>query len=92
MLFLYRAGLIISCLAVGFASGFFHGQRIGRKVALKGAVIAYQKRERINGDVSKLNDIDLCIALGGLPDECASLVLGMAESLEDKKSGKNDQK
>lgn len=75
--------IIVTLLSV-YGLGFLYGRESGRKKALENAIIAFQKREKINDDISKLGDVDLCIALGGLPDECGSLMRGLDETTENK--------
>ncbi|RCL02574.1 MAG: hypothetical protein JSC188_000091 [Candidatus Tokpelaia sp. JSC188] len=92
MILSYRIGSYVLLLFISFATGFLCGQRLDHKSTLQSAVVSYQKREKINGDVSKLSDIDLCIALGGLSDKCAFIVQRLDEATKSKLSGKNGQK
>ena len=73
----YRLGFISLILAAAFLSGFFYGRSAGRTAALESAVIAYQNRERIDHETDNLSPVDLCIAVGGLPDECTTLLRGV---------------
>lgn len=38
---------------------------------LQRALEAWETRNEIETDIGRLNDIELCIELGGLPDDCA---------------------
>jgi len=80
MPFLYRAGFIIPCLAAAFVSGFFYGRLSGHGEQLKSTVAAFQNRERIDNEIENLDAINLCLALGGLPDKCASIVRGLEKA------------
>jgi len=70
----YRIGIYVLFLSAAFASGFFYGCESGRKKAFQSAVIAFQKREKIDNDISKLGSVELCIGLGGVPNECTSFM------------------
>lgn len=67
------AGAILA-VCVAFGSGYIKGRADGRAIASKAAVEATfkQLRERgmINEDVRNSDITDICIELGGLPDEC----------------------
>lgn len=78
----YRIGLVALLFYAAFMSGFFYGGRRSREAALQNAVIAFQAREKINHGVENMRDVDLCIALGGLPDDCAAILRGMGEAAE----------
>ena len=88
----YRIGLYALLLSAAFTSGFFYGRSSGRNDALKAAVTAFQNREKINHDVSKLGDIDLCVALGGMRDECEELMPGMDKTTQARQPGQNGQR
>lgn len=80
----YRLGLLAVIIAMAALSGFFYGRKLEQKAALESAVEALQKRERINNEVSHLNSFDLCIALGGLPDQCTVFLPRLDETAESK--------
>jgi len=63
-----------------FAGGYVQGQKYGREATLKAAVTAYQTRERINHETDNLDPHALCLALGGMSDECAALLRRMDET------------
>jgi len=76
----YKIGLV-ACVAAGiFAAGYWQGRQHGREATLKAAMQAYQSRGQINETVQNLNPVALCLALGGLRDECADLMRGLAEA------------
>lgn len=39
---------------------------------LERAVEAWETRNEIETDIGRLDDVELCIELGGLPDDCAN--------------------
>jgi len=71
-------------LGLAFTGGFIQGKQSGREAALKAAVAAYQTRERINHETDKLNPRALCLALGGLPHECADLMRGVHQTTKNQ--------
>jgi len=71
---LVRIGLYVVGLSLIFASGYLAGRQHGRVVTLQAAVQAYQMREKVNHEINNMDDIALCHAIGGLPDECADLM------------------
>lgn len=87
----WQVFIAIGILAGTYTLGFLYGQASGRESALARAVVSFQNREKINHEIESLDSVGLCIALGGLPDECATLMRGVAETAESKQSG-NDGK
>jgi len=73
----YKIGLTALVLMVAFTSGYFSGRQHGREAALKAAVEAYQSRGRINEQVQNMDASRLCLALGGMSNECADLLRGL---------------
>ena len=65
-------GLVLG-IAFGFTAGFFKGQASARIKQLEGTVEAHETRNKIDDAVSRAGDYDLCIRLGGLPDDCDKL-------------------
>jgi len=70
-------------LILAFTGGFIQGRNYGREAALKAAVQAYQTRERINHETDNLNPHALCLALGGVQHECATLMQRMDTPTKD---------
>jgi len=68
----YAFGSLVGVGIVGaaFISGFFIGKRSQRDRELQKTIEALYEREKINEKISKFDDVDLCVALGGLPDDC----------------------
>jgi len=77
MILPYKISLGFLLLAGLFAAGYFSGCQQGRKTTLKAAVSAYQLRGQINHETDNLDPVALCHALGGLREECATLLRGM---------------
>jgi hypothetical protein len=67
------AGVALTILAGAYGTGYFKGRADGRTAQLKQAVKAYETRNGIDTVVDGLGSQQLCIELGGLPDECAQL-------------------
>ncbi len=73
---------IIAIVVAGLMAGaYFKGRSDARVATLKATVEAYKKREDIDNEVRDLSHYDLCVRLGGLPDECAEL-RGVEETTE----------
>lgn len=66
-------------LAAAFGSGYYKGRSAGRVEALQATVKAYQKREGIDDAVGSMDDVRLCLQLGGMRHECEQL-RGMEEN------------
>lgn len=59
---------------IAFAAGFLAGQDYANDQIAADTVKAFKDREKVNSNVQKLSDFDLCVALSGLYDgECAEL-------------------
>ncbi|WP_332065707.1 hypothetical protein [Bartonella sp. CB189] len=72
-----RAMVMITLIIVVALSSFFYGRFVQKNKALIQAVSAFQNREKINDEILALSPFNVCLALGGMPDECASVVHGM---------------
>jgi len=83
MSLLHKLGIAAVVLITAFTSGYMAGRNHGREATLKAAVKAYQTRERINHETENMDAAALCLALGGLPVECADIMRGLAEAAED---------
>lgn len=77
-----RAGAIIlgAVALMVFAVFAIHtayqaGRDAERTAALTNSVEILRKRSAIDDKIKGMDDRQLCLALGGLPDECASLGL-----------------
>jgi len=77
-----RIGLSVVGLGLIFTSGYIAGRQHGRVATLQAAVVAYQNREKINHEVQNLDPVALCRAVGGMPDQCADLLLGLHETTQ----------
>ena len=80
------AGAVAGALLVSgpvYLNGRADGRELGRVAALEQAVKAYQQREDIDNATGNLSDTELCVILGGLPDECATVVRGLDETTGD---------
>jgi len=76
-LVLIRIGIAALLLAGIFIFGYFTGRQHGREAVLKAAVAAYKTREKINHETENLDPIALCRALGGVREQCATLMRGL---------------
>ena len=78
------AVLLSGALMGGF---YWHAYRRGAEAVrienLKAEVEAFKNRSDVDAKVQSLGDYDLCIHLGGLPDDCA-VVRGLDESAPAK--------
>lgn len=54
-------------------AGYMKGRSDGKIEQLKGSVEAYQERGDIDNETRNLGDYDLCLRVGGLPDQCDEL-------------------
>lgn len=68
----FAAGVLIAFLPA-FALGKYEGRQLERQAVIQRSIEAYQKRERIDHDVSGLDAARLCRELGGLPERCQQL-------------------
>lgn len=80
---LYMAIAGLAFLGLVFGAGYWKGNTDGRVRVLADTVKAHQKREGIDDAIGSLDDVSLCIELGGVPDECAQL-RGLEETAEGK--------
>jgi hypothetical protein len=83
---LWRLGAMAAVIAAVFAAGYVKGKSDGRVAALKDTVAAYQKRGDVDATVRNMDAVDLCVELGGLPDECAGL-RGLASDTSEARDG-----
>ncbi|MCZ2203726.1 hypothetical protein [Bartonella sp. A05] len=77
MTIISRLSLIFTFMIAAALSGFFYGRSFEHTKTLSQAVVAFQNREKINDETFALSPFHLCIALGGLSDECSTLLHGM---------------
>ncbi|MHC5308200.1 hypothetical protein [Bartonella sp. LJL80] len=77
------AATIILVLAA-FIGGFFYGRSYQHTSMLENTVQAFQNREAIDHETSLLSTLDACIAIGGLPNECAILLRGLDSTTKGK--------
>lgn len=64
---------VIALVAAAYALGHYKGVDAGRVAQLKDTVAAYETRKEIDQNTGRLGDVDVCIALGGLPEQCDEL-------------------
>jgi hypothetical protein len=70
---LIAAGVALVAGSGLYLVGYFSGIRDGRIEQLKDTIAAEKARDKIDADTARLSDYDLCVSLGGLPDQCAEL-------------------
>ncbi|UXN05274.1 hypothetical protein [Bartonella sp. HY761] len=73
----YRIIGLVALIIAAAASGFFYGREFERATALKNAANAYQSASEIQNEVNHLSDYALCIALGGVSEECHIFLRGL---------------
>ncbi|RVD44653.1 hypothetical protein EN742_01685 [Mesorhizobium sp. M4A.F.Ca.ET.020.02.1.1] len=56
-----------------FLGGYAKGRSDARVAVLADTVKAYKKRTDVDAKVRNMDAADLCIELGGLPDDCEQL-------------------
>ena len=66
------AGVILVLVSASHIYAYRAGSEAGRRDALSKSVELLRERNSINEKVRGMSPADLCAALGGLPDECAS--------------------
>jgi len=74
------AALALIVVSAAYVSGFFYGKKSNEYKELKNKVEALNKREKINEEMQNLDDVGLCLALGGLPDICAKQLRRLGEA------------
>ncbi len=75
------AGLAIAVMIIAGVA-FHKGRGFERAKSLRATVEAMKKRDRIDENISGLDDVKLCVLAGGLPDECEQLRRVEAEQPE----------
>ncbi|WP_336288143.1 MULTISPECIES: hypothetical protein [unclassified Bartonella] len=83
MSLLSHSHLVIALVIVVALSSFFYGRSFERSRTLIQAVSAFQNREKINDEIFFLSPFHVCLALGGMPDECATVLRGMDEATKN---------
>ena len=73
----YRACLAMLLLGFAFGSGFFYGHNYEKNSILKSAIKAFQNREDIDNETNALSSFDVCLALGGVPNQCIQFMRGL---------------
>ena len=68
-----RYVLIAVAIAVVAGGAYWKGLQAGKVQGLKDTVQAYKNREQVDENINRLGAYDLCIELGGLPEQCAEL-------------------
>jgi len=72
--------LALTIVAAAFISGFFYGKQSHRDKELRQTIEALHEREKINETIHKLDDVGLCVGLGGLRNDCARLLRRLGEA------------
>jgi hypothetical protein len=60
-------------LGVAYIAGTHNGRTMGRIDALQASVDMLRERNKTDAEIQNLDDISLCVLLGGLPDDCKRL-------------------
>jgi len=68
-----RIGLAVLLGGAVWAGGYLSGMNAGKLEQLADTVKAYERRETINEKVQAATRYDLCVSLGGMPDQCNEL-------------------
>ncbi|WP_336278484.1 hypothetical protein [Bartonella sp. CB175] len=74
---MFRLSLMITLVIVAALSSFFYGRSFERNRTLMQAVSAFQNRKKINDKIFSLSPFHVCLALGGVPDECSTVLRGV---------------
>ena len=67
-------GAVLGAIAVAapvYLYGKAEGRQIERAASLSRSVEALRERNRVDDEVRDMDARSVCIAIGGLPDECA---------------------
>ena len=68
------AGVVaIGIIGGGLTAAYFKGRADYRAELLEDTLKAHETRDEIDAKIDELDRRDLCIRLGGLPDECDEL-------------------
>lgn len=74
-------------LGLTFVGLFYLGVHMGKTAArvdqLRSSVQAENDRKNVDKEIEGLDDVQLCVRIGGMPDECRS-VFGVDSSTESK--------
>lgn len=70
---IYKLGAGVAVILAVFYLGQWKGHNDGKIEQLKDSVEAVQTRESIDSTINNSDDYAVCIALGGLPDDCRAL-------------------
>lgn len=68
-----RLAVLGLAVVIAAGAGYFKGGRDERAEMLRDTVKALQNRSAIDADVQGLSAFDLCVGIGGLPNECEEL-------------------
>jgi hypothetical protein len=63
----------VTCFAALLYGAYMRGQDAAKLDLLKARLEAERARQEVDDAVKSLSDRDLCIRLGGLPDDCNKL-------------------
>ena len=69
--------IIIVVILAAASGGLFIGQRLEKQKSLAAANAAFQKSREVENEVEALTPYNRCLALGGVPNECAVLLRGL---------------
>ena len=77
------AVIVVFAFAAG-SGGFFMGQRLEKQKLLEAANAAFENSHEVENEVEALSPYNRCLALGGLPNECAVLLRGLDKTAQGK--------
>ncbi|EYS91664.1 hypothetical protein X471_00739 [Bartonella bacilliformis str. Heidi Mejia] len=83
MTLLSRWGVMITALFFVAFTSFFYGRSFERGKSLINAISSFQNREKINDEIFALSPFHLCLALGGMPEECADILRRVEQATLD---------
>lgn len=73
MMGLYRTFAILAAAVAVATAIYVKGRSDGRVEQLRDSVEAFQNRGRIDNETNALGRSDLCLRLGGVPEQCDEL-------------------
>lgn len=68
-----KIAVVIVMIVAAWIGGFVSGRMSGKAQQLADTVEAFQKRGKIDAAVDGKPDYDICIAVGGVPEQCNQL-------------------
>jgi len=68
------ASIVLAMVGTAFLSGFFYGRNLKREQEWQQTIKTFYERQKIDEITFKLDNRELCVALGGLRERCAELL------------------